>query len=153
MIIELLRGATLAVALLGTTSVAARNSVPMDSTALLIKPLTLTKLSDLDFGTIIPSGTVDEFVTINAMTGTRTSPTANLVSTNQGNRARFCELGCQKYRYIPGIVASPLRSPYQCGGGQAKAGISVTRRFGRAHAHAGQPIILCRYRRRDSRSV
>ena len=93
MTINFLRGAALAAALAGTTPAFAQ-SVPMDSTALLLKPLTLTKLSDLDFGTIIPSGTAGgDFVTINPTTGARTSPTANLVITDPGNRARFASSG------------------------------------------------------------
>ena len=87
-----LRGAALAVALLGNAPAFAQRTEPMTSKALLLKPLTLTKLSDLDFGTIIPSGSGD-LVTINADTGARTSPTANLVPTDPGNRARFASSG------------------------------------------------------------
>lgn len=87
-----LRGAALAVALLGTAPAFAQRTEPMTSKALLIKPLTLTKLSDLDFGTIIPSGSGD-LVTINADTGARTSPTAGLIAADPGFRARFASSG------------------------------------------------------------
>jgi hypothetical protein len=87
-----LRAAVLGAALFGASPALAADSAPMTSTALLLKPLTLTKLSDLDFGTIIPSGAGD-FVTINAVTGARTSPTANLVPTGPGKRARFASSG------------------------------------------------------------
>ena len=62
-----LRGAALAVGL----AVARRRPSPRarrwTPKALILKPLTLTKLDDLDFGTIIPSGSGD-LVTINADT-------------------------------------------------------------------------------------
>ncbi|MDQ3074927.1 MAG: DUF4402 domain-containing protein [Pseudomonadota bacterium] len=87
-----LRGAALAAALLGTTPAFAQAVEPMTSKALLLKPLTLTKLSDLDFGTIVPSGSGD-LVTINADSGARTSPSAGLVTFDPGNRARFASSG------------------------------------------------------------
>jgi hypothetical protein len=86
-----LAGAAIAVALLGTTPALAATA-PMSSKALLLKPLTLTKQSDLSFGTIIPSGSGD-FVTIDADTGARTSATAGLVPTDPGFRARFASSG------------------------------------------------------------
>ena len=87
-----LRGAALAVALLGTTPAFAQASEPMESNALLLKPLTLTKLSDLNFGTIVPSGSGD-LVTIDADTGARTSPSAGLLAIDPGYRARFASSG------------------------------------------------------------
>ena len=84
--------AGLGLALLGATPAFAADTAPMNSKALLLKPLTLTKLSDLDFGTIIPSGSGD-LVTINADTGARTSPTAGLLTTDPGERARFASSG------------------------------------------------------------
>jgi len=87
-----LAGAAIVIALLGTTPTLAASTAPMTSKALLLKPLTLTKLDDLDFGTIIPSGSGD-LVTVNADTGARTSPTAGLVTTDPGNRARFASSG------------------------------------------------------------
>jgi hypothetical protein len=84
--------AALGLALFGASSALAANTAPMTSKALLLKPLTLTKLSDLNFGTIVPSGSGD-LVTINADTGARTSPTAGLVTIDPGFRARFASSG------------------------------------------------------------
>jgi hypothetical protein len=92
MIDRLIRGAGLGLALLGASSAFAANTAPMNSKALILKPLTLTKLNDLDFGTIIPSGTGD-YVRINAQTGARTSSSAILDPTDPGGRARFASSG------------------------------------------------------------
>ena len=92
MIHALLRGAAIGLSLFGASSALAAPTAQMTSKALLLKPLTLTKLDDLDFGTIIPSGGGD-YVTIDAVTGNRTSPTANLVATDAGHRARFASSG------------------------------------------------------------
>jgi Domain of unknown function (DUF4402) len=90
----ILRGAALAAALLSAAPALAQTqaTAPMSSKALLLKPLTLTKLSDLDFGTIVPSG-LGDLVTINPNTGARTSPTAGLVAIDPGFRARFASAG------------------------------------------------------------
>ena len=89
-----LAGAAIVIALLGSTPAFAASTAPMTSKALLLKPLTLTKLDDLDFGTIIPSGVAGgDYVTIDATTGARSSPTATLVNTDQGHRARFASSG------------------------------------------------------------
>ena len=87
-----LRGAALAAALLGATPALAADTKAMTSEALILKPLILTKLSDLDFGSIIRSGSGD-FVTISAEDGTRSSPSAILVATDPGFRARFASSG------------------------------------------------------------
>jgi len=91
---HILGGAAIAVALLGTAPGFAANTdtKPMTAEALILKPLTLTRQSDLSFGTIIPSGSGD-LVTINADTGARSSPSANLVLTDPGFRARFASSG------------------------------------------------------------
>jgi hypothetical protein len=89
---SILRAAALGLTLLGASPALAAATVPFESKALLLKPLTLTKLSDLDFGTIIPSGSGD-LVTINADTGARTSATAGLLTAEPGARARFASSG------------------------------------------------------------
>lgn len=64
----------LAAAALGTTSVAAApvaSPTPPPGRALLLIPLTLTKIDDLSFGSVIPSA-VSGTVIINASTGART---------------------------------------------------------------------------------
>ena len=86
-------GATaLAAMVFGAAPAAAADTEAITSNALILKPLILTKQSDLSFGTIIPSGSGD-LVTINADTGARTSPTAGLVPTDPGFRARFASSG------------------------------------------------------------
>lgn len=64
-----------------------------ESRGLVLQPLTLTKVDDLDFGTIIAS-TVAGSVTIDADTGGR-SVTGGVteVPTNSGNRALFAGAG------------------------------------------------------------
>ena len=99
-----LRGAALAVALLGTVPAFAQNSAPMQSKALLLKPLTLTKINDLDFGDIVPSGTGD-FVSIDADTGARTTDKAILLPSNVGRRAEFASSGLNNT--LVGLVLSP----------------------------------------------
>ena len=66
---------------------------PMASRTLILKPFVLTKLSDLSFGTIIPTGSA-EFVDINPDTGNRTmSNEAMRVTSDEGFRARFASSG------------------------------------------------------------
>jgi hypothetical protein len=98
------RGAALGLALFGASAAMAANSAPMTSKALLLKPLTLTKLDDLDFGTLVPSGSGD-IVTINADTGARTSPTAGLV-TNQ-RRFLLWKLGERAAQLKAKVAATP----------------------------------------------
>ena len=89
---RLMAGA-LALALLGATPAAAADTAAMNSKALLLKPFTLTRLSDLDFGTLIPSGK-PEFVQISADNGARTmSNPAMRVATDEGFRAQFGSSG------------------------------------------------------------
>ncbi len=90
---RILGAATLAFALLGATPALAQAADAMTADALILKPLTLTNLEDLDFGTIIPSGS-GQTVKINANTGARTSTyPAGLSPTNIGHRARFASSG------------------------------------------------------------
>lgn len=70
-----------------------RAAEPMTSEALILKPFVLTKLSDLSFGTIIPTGSA-ETVRINADDGSRTmSNEAMRVTSDEGYRARFASSG------------------------------------------------------------
>jgi hypothetical protein len=60
---------------------------------LILVPLTLTKLDDLDFGTLVPSS-VSGFVSINAATGARNiGGGVTGVPSAQGKRARFAGAG------------------------------------------------------------
>ena len=87
-----LHAAALSLALLGASPALAAESAPLASKALILKPLTLTKLADLDFGTIVPSGGGD-FVTIDADDSTRASTSAGLIASDPGHRARFASSG------------------------------------------------------------
>ena len=86
-------GATaLAAIVFSTAPAAAADTEAMTSNALILKPLILTKQSDLSFGSIIPSGTGD-FVAIDADDGSRSSATAGLLPADPGYRARFASSG------------------------------------------------------------
>ena len=64
------------------------------SRALILVPLTLTKIQDLSFGDVVPSTTTAGFVSINATTGARTaSPAMTLRPSTVGQRARFAGAG------------------------------------------------------------
>ena len=95
--------AVIAAAMLGPTPALAASSASMTSKALLLKPLTLTKLKDLDFGDIVPSGTGD-FVSIDADTGARTTDKATLLISNPGKRAEFASSGVNNV--LVGLVLS-----------------------------------------------
>ena len=57
---------------------------------LILVPLTLTKIDDLDFGTVVPSPARSGFVSINATTGARTvGGGVTGVPSVAGNRAYF----------------------------------------------------------------
>ena len=69
-------------------------TVPPPGRALLLIPLTLTKVQDLHFGTIVPSTTTAGFVSINAVTGVRTgSAGLTLMPTDVGQRGQFAGAG------------------------------------------------------------
>lgn len=68
---------------------AAAPPLSADARAVLLKPLTLTRILDLNFGTVIPNG-IGGFVTINADTGARTASDNSLrLMSDEGNRAYF----------------------------------------------------------------
>lgn len=68
--------------------------------ALVLVPLTLTKIDDLDFGTIIPSAT-SGFVSINATSGARTfGGGVTGVSSAAGHRAYFAGAGTPSQQVI-----------------------------------------------------
>ena len=115
-----LRAAALGFALFGASSAFAGDSASMTSKALLFKPLTLTKLSDLDFGTIVPSGSGD-LVTIDADSGARTSPTAGLIASEPGQRARFASSGSKNK-----VVVLQISGPTELSDGAGNV-LTVTR--------------------------
>jgi hypothetical protein len=68
--------------------------------ALILVPLTLTKIDDLSFGSVVPSG-VSGVVTINATTGARTfAGGVTGVPSDLGNRAYFAGAGTPSQQVI-----------------------------------------------------
>ena len=78
-----------------------------DGRALILVPLQLTKITDLDFGSVIPSP-VSGVVTINAGTGARTfAGGVTGASSDTGNRARFGGAGSPNQQVIVTVDAPP----------------------------------------------
>jgi hypothetical protein len=89
-----------ALALGAAPAAAAVPPVQSDGRALILIPLTLTKIQDLDFGSVIPSS-MSGVVTINASTGTRTSAGGvTLVPGDAGFRAYFGGAGSPNQQVI-----------------------------------------------------
>ena len=90
--ISAMLGAALALA---APAQAAPVTADTESRALVLVPLTLVKLDDLDFGTIVPSATSLGTVTIPAGGGPRTAAGAGvtLIASDSGHRARFAGAG------------------------------------------------------------
>ena len=87
-----LAGLALAAAPAAAAPVSAPTQPP--GRALLLIPLTLTKVQDIHFGTIVPSTTTAGFVQINAVTGARTASAGlTLMPANVGQRGRFAGAG------------------------------------------------------------
>src|SRR5687768_9484023 len=87
-----LAGVALAAAPAAAAPVAAPTQPP--ARALLLIPLTLTKVQDIHFGTIVPSTTTAGFVQINAVTGARTASAGlTLMPADVGQRGRFAGAG------------------------------------------------------------
>ncbi len=81
--------------------------VPARNRAIVLIPLTLTKIDDLSFGTIVPSP-VSGAVSINAVTGARTMiGGVTGVSSDVGNRAYFGTAGSPNQQVIL-TVSQPL---------------------------------------------
>lgn len=98
-----------AVALAATTVPAAAApvsaSVNPNGRALLLIPLTLTKVDDLSFGTVVTSPTSGT-VAINAATGVRTvAGGVTALPSDPGNRARFAGAGSPSQQVI--IIVTP----------------------------------------------
>ncbi len=87
-----LAGLALAAAPAAAAPVSAPTQPP--GRALLLIPLTLTKVQDIPFGTIVPSTTTAGFVQINAVTGARTASAGlTLMPADVGQRGRFAGAG------------------------------------------------------------
>ena len=98
----------LAAAALGTTSAAAApvsSPTPPPGRALLLIPLTLTKIDDLSFGSVVPSS-VSGTVVINATTGARTvAGGVTAMPSDVGQRAYFGGAGSPNQQVIVTVTA------------------------------------------------
>lgn len=105
-ICHLIGAASLAAAgLLSAPASAATPATQADGQALILVPLTLTKLDDLDFGSVIPSP-VPGTVTINAATGARSFiGGVTGVPSDPGFRAYFAGAGTPSQQVL--IALSP----------------------------------------------
>ena len=73
--------------------------------ALLLIPLTLTKVQDIHFGTIVPSTTTAGWVAINAVTGARTgSAGLTLMPADVGQRGQFAGAGTPGQQVIMALT-------------------------------------------------
>lgn len=102
---------TLATALAWLGMSSAAQAVPAlsdaDGRALILVPLTLTKITDLDFGTVVPSP-VSGVVSINATTGARTfAGGVTGASSDVGNRATFGGGGSPNQQVIVTVDPPP----------------------------------------------
>lgn len=89
-----------AVALSAAPATAATPPTQADGQALILIPLTLTKIQDLDFGSVVPSA-VSGVVTINATTGARSfAGGVTLVPGDAGFRAYFGGAGSPNQQVI-----------------------------------------------------
>lgn len=74
------------------------------SRALLLIPLTLTKIQDLHFGSIVPSSAIGT-VTIDAATGNRTgSPEVTLLPSDVGQKGYFAGAGSPNQQVIMALT-------------------------------------------------
>jgi len=98
----------IAAAAIGTTSVAAApiaSPTPPAGRALLLIPLTLTKIDDLSFGSVIPSS-VSGTVVINSVTGARSvAGGVTAVPSDVGQRAYFGGAGSPNQLVIVTVTA------------------------------------------------
>lgn len=101
--------------LLASPAIAAPVSAPTlpSGRALLLIPLTLTKVQDLHFGSIVPSTTTAGWVRIDAVTGARTASAGlTLMPTDVGQRGQFAGAGSAGQQVImaltpPLVLSSP----------------------------------------------
>jgi len=78
---------------------------PPPARALLLIPLTLTKVQDLHFGDIVPSTTTGGWVAINALTGARTASAGlTLMPTDVGQFGQFAGAGTPGQQVIMALT-------------------------------------------------
>ncbi len=86
---------------------------PPSGRALLLIPLTLTKVQDLHFGSIVPSTTTAGWVRIDAVSGARTASAGlTLMPSDVGQRGQFAGAGSAGQQVImaltpPGVLTNP----------------------------------------------
>lgn len=98
-----LAGLALAAAPAAAAPVSAPTQPP--GRALILIPLTLTKVQDIHFGSIVPSTTTAGFVQINAVTGARTASAGlTLMPTDIGQRGEFAGAGTPGQQVIMGLT-------------------------------------------------
>ena len=96
--------AALAVTAIPASAAPVAAPTPANSEALLLVPLTLTKIDDLDFGSVLPSP-VSGTVTINATTGARSfAGGVTGLPSDAGQRAYFAGAGSPSQQVIVTIV-------------------------------------------------
>src|SRR3954454_23333864 len=83
----------------------ATTSATAEARGLVLQSLTLSKVSDLDFGTVAGSATVAGNVVVDADTGTRTSGGGVTLMPSTVSRARFDGLG------VPGNTVQLTLTP------------------------------------------
>ncbi len=89
-----------ALALAGAPAAAATPATQADGKALILVPLTLTKIQDLDFGSVIPSA-VSGVVTLDASTSARTvAGGVTLVPSDAGFHGYFAGAGSPNQQVI-----------------------------------------------------
>ena len=102
-----LLAAALAAAAVPAAAAPVAPATPATGRALVLIPLTLTKIDDLDFGTVVSSN-VSGMVAIDATTGSRTvAGGVSAVASDIGHRARFATAGSPNQSVIV-TIAAPL---------------------------------------------
>jgi len=78
---------------------------PPPGRALILVPLTLTKVQDIHFGSIVPSMTTAGWVKIDAVTGARTASAGlTLLPTDVGQRGQFAGAGTPNQQVIMSLT-------------------------------------------------
>jgi hypothetical protein len=99
-ICRIMLGAALAAVAVPASAAPVAAPTPATGRALILVPLTLTKIDDLDFGSIVPSA-ISGTVAINATTGARTvAGGVTGLPSNPGHRATFAGAGSPNQQVI-----------------------------------------------------
>jgi hypothetical protein len=114
---------TIAAALTALGSPAFAADMPGTANATVVRPNTLVKTEDLDFGTII-SGTTGGTVSVNAVTGARTSTGGATTVGNDAQRAQFQGTGGILLITVSGSTSVTLA---RAGGGAAPMTATLVR--------------------------